>query len=118
MQLFRDVFQAVVRGQADEARRAVEASLASGAAPETILRQGLIPAMEEVGRRFEIQEYYVPEMLISARAMQAGLSVLRPRLVAEGIGPRRACQVGVVWALSDDADVQRSIEEVVSAIFE
>jgi len=96
MQLFRDVFQAVVRGQADEARRAVEASLASGAAPETILRQGLIPAMEEVGKRFEIQEYYVPEILISARAMQPGLSILRPRLVAEGIAPIARTAIGTV----------------------
>jgi len=46
------------------------------------------------------------------------LLIYAGRLIAEGIEPRRACQVGVVWALSDDADVQRSIEEVVSAIFE
>ncbi|MGB2694731.1 MAG: CbbQ/NirQ/NorQ/GpvN family protein [Dehalococcoidia bacterium] len=46
------------------------------------------------------------------------LLIYAGRLIAEGIEPRRACQVGVVWALTDDADVQRSIEEVTSAIFE
>ena len=46
------------------------------------------------------------------------LLIYAGRLIAQGIGARRACQVAVVWALTDDADVQRSIEEVVSAIFE
>ncbi len=46
------------------------------------------------------------------------LLIYAGRLIAEGIEPRRACQVAVVWALTDDADVQRSIEEVTSAIFE
>ena len=46
------------------------------------------------------------------------LLIYAGRLIAQGIAPRRACQVAVVWALTDDIDVQRSIEEVVSAIFE
>jgi nitric oxide reductase NorQ protein len=46
------------------------------------------------------------------------LLIYAGRLIAQGIGARRACQVAVVWALTDDLDVQRSIEEVVSAIFE
>ena len=46
------------------------------------------------------------------------LLVYTGKLIQKGISPRRACQVGVVWALTDDADVQRSIEEVVSSIFE
>ena len=46
------------------------------------------------------------------------LLIYAGKLIARGIAPRRACQVGVVWALTDDAEVQRSIEEVVSSIFE
>jgi nitric oxide reductase NorQ protein len=53
-----------------------------------------------------------------AEGVSTRLLIYAGRLVAEGIGPRRACQVAVVWALTDDLDVQRSIEEVVSAIFE
>lgn len=96
MATFEDVYNAVVSGQADEARRAVEARLAEGASPESILREGLIPAMGEVGARFERQEFYVPEMLIAARAMQAGLAVLRPRLVAEGVAPTARAAIGTV----------------------
>lgn len=53
-----------------------------------------------------------------AEGVSTRLLIYVGRLIAEGIEPRRACQVGVVWALTDDLDVQRSIEEVVSAIFE
>ena len=53
-----------------------------------------------------------------SEGVSARLLIYTGRLIAEGIAPRRACQVGVVWALTDDQDVQRSIEEVVSAIFE
>jgi nitric oxide reductase NorQ protein len=53
-----------------------------------------------------------------AEGVSTRLLIYAGRLVAEGIEPRRACQVAVVWALTDDLDVQRSIEEVVSAIFE
>jgi nitric oxide reductase NorQ protein len=53
-----------------------------------------------------------------AEGVSTRLLIYAGRLIEEGIEPRRACQVGVVWALTDDQDVQRSIEEVVSAIFE
>jgi nitric oxide reductase NorQ protein len=53
-----------------------------------------------------------------AEGVSTRLLIYAGRLIAQGIGARRACQVAVVWALTDDADVQRSIEEVVSAIFE
>ena len=53
-----------------------------------------------------------------AEGVSTRLLIYAGRLIAQGIAPRRACQVGVVWALTDDLDVQRSIEEVVSAIFE
>jgi 5-methyltetrahydrofolate--homocysteine methyltransferase len=62
-------------------RKAMEAKLAAA----TILDQGLIAAMTEVGARFERQEFYVPEMLVAARAMQSGLTILKPQLVAGGI---------------------------------
>ncbi len=53
-----------------------------------------------------------------SEGVSARLLIYTGRLIAEGIEPRRACQVAVVWSLTDDLDVQRSIEEVVSAIFE
>ena len=54
-------------------------------AAETILTEGMIAAMGEVGRLFEQGEYFVPEMLVSAKSMQLGLNLLRPLLVAQGL---------------------------------
>jgi 5-methyltetrahydrofolate--homocysteine methyltransferase len=53
--------------------------------PEQVLKEGLISAMAEVGRRFESNEFYVPEMLVSARAMKSGLALLRPHLIADHV---------------------------------
>ena len=61
-------------------REAVDA----GAAPQEIISQGLAPAMEAVGRRYEEGEFFVPELLLSARAMHAALDILRPQLAAAG----------------------------------
>src|SRR5262245_26771182 len=80
----KPLYDAVVNGEIDEVAEGVNAALAAGEAPERILHEALIPAMTEVGRLFEEQEYYVPEMLISAKAMQSGLEILKPLLAASG----------------------------------
>jgi 5-methyltetrahydrofolate--homocysteine methyltransferase len=90
------LFQAVLDGDADSVKATVEALLAAGSKPEAILGQSLIPAMDEVGARFERQEFYVPEMLVSARAMQSGLAVLRPLLAASGIKASAKAAIGTV----------------------
>lgn len=77
------IYQAVLEGDADEAASQVQAGLDAGIAPSDILNQGCIAAMAEVGRLFEEGEMFVPEMLIAARAMQAGMVILKPNL-AEG----------------------------------
>jgi 5-methyltetrahydrofolate--homocysteine methyltransferase len=84
------VFDGVVRGDRTEVEQAVIQALESNTRPELILTQSLVPAMDEVGRRFEACEFYVPEMLASARAMKAGLTILKPNLVQSGAdtGPR------------------------------
>jgi 5-methyltetrahydrofolate--homocysteine methyltransferase len=92
----KKLYKAILDGDADLARHTVEALLATGAKPETILGQALIPAMDEVGARFERQEYYVPEMLVSARAMQSGLALLRPLLAASGIKASAKAAIGTV----------------------
>jgi 5-methyltetrahydrofolate--homocysteine methyltransferase len=77
------VYQAVLEGDAGEAAAQVQAALDAGTAPGQILNNGCIAAMAEVGRLFEEGEMFVPEMLIAARAMQAGMNLLKPHL-AEG----------------------------------
>ena len=86
----KTLYDAVVNGEIEEVAAGVNAALAAGEAPDRILNEALIPAMAEVGRLFEQQEYYVPEMLISAKAMQGGLAILKPLLAASGApaGPK------------------------------
>ena len=78
------IFQNVIDGQRDDVVENVKKALGESILPPTILKEGLIAAMSEVGKRFEEGDFYVPEMLIAARAMQAGLSVIKPYLVEAG----------------------------------
>jgi 5-methyltetrahydrofolate--homocysteine methyltransferase len=75
-----EIYQNIVEGQAPEVEAGVRAALAAGIPADEILSKGLIAAMGEVGRRYEEGDLFVPEMLIAARAMQAGLRILKPEL--------------------------------------
>jgi 5-methyltetrahydrofolate--homocysteine methyltransferase len=79
------VYDAVLTGNAPATATATQACLDEGFSAENVLYQGCIPAMTEVGRQFEIGEKFVPEMLISARAMTAATDILRPLLIEEGV---------------------------------
>jgi len=93
---FQSIYDAVIAGDRDAAVSGVEAAMAAGAAPSDILDQGLIGAMKEVGAQFEEGELFVPEMLIAARAMQAGLALLKPQLVESGIEASGKVVIGTV----------------------
>ena len=80
----KSLYDAVVEGEVEAVQNGVQAALDAGLSADKILNEGLISAMSEVGRLFEAQEFYVPEMLISAKAMQAGLAILKPILGAVG----------------------------------
>jgi 5-methyltetrahydrofolate--homocysteine methyltransferase len=75
---------------------AVEKALGEGDSAETILKQGMMAAMGEVGRLFEEGEYFVPELLVAARAMQGGMDILQPLLVAEDVEPVGKIVIGTV----------------------
>jgi 5-methyltetrahydrofolate--homocysteine methyltransferase len=90
------IYNAVLDGNAPAAKAGVEKALAAGVAAEVILKEGLIGAMAEVGRLFEENEYFVPEMLVSARAMQNGLAVIKPYLAESGAKPTGKAIVGTV----------------------
>ena len=85
MSLLEDLRKSVIDGNLNAAQDQVNEALAENIPPEKILADGLIAAMTEVGRMFEAGEFYVPEMLISARAMKGGLAILRPKLAAANI---------------------------------
>jgi 5-methyltetrahydrofolate--homocysteine methyltransferase len=75
-----EIFEAILEGQQKKAVEKVNQALAENIDPSVILNEGMVKAMAEVGRLFEEGEYFVPEMLIAARAMQNGLAVLKPHL--------------------------------------
>jgi 5-methyltetrahydrofolate--homocysteine methyltransferase len=90
------IYQNVIDGQAAEAEAGVKAALEAGIPADAILNQSLITAMDEVGRRFENGDFFVPEMLIAARAMQAGLKLLKPRLVEANVKSAGKVAIGTV----------------------
>ena len=92
----RAIQKAVIEGDMAAAREGVQLALDAGVEATVILQQGLIPAMGEVGRLFEAGEYYVPEMLVAARAMQSGLALLKPILVRSSAKPAGKVVIGTV----------------------
>ena len=92
----KPIYENVVEGQAEEVERGVKAALTAGVDAGTILSEALIAAMDEVGCRFEDGDFFVPEMLISARAMQAGLALLKPHLTSTNIQAAGKIAIGTV----------------------
>lgn len=90
------ISQAVMEGNRESTTSHVQAALEAKVDANTILQDGLIPAMSEVGRLFEEGEYFVPEMLIAARAMKSGLELIKPLLVSADIKPRGKVALGTV----------------------
>lgn len=92
----KEIYQNVVDGDAEAVSSGVKAALEAGVAPEEILNKGLIAAMDEVGKLFEEGELFVPEMLIAARAMQAGLAHLKPHLMKADVKSAGTVAIGTV----------------------
>jgi len=90
------IYQAVLDGDAKGAEAAVKAALAANVPAEDILQKACIPAMGEVGRLFEEGEKFVPEMLISARAMQTAVRLLKPLLAQANVQSAGKVIVGTV----------------------
>ena len=86
--------EAVVDGQAKVAVAKVTEALAAGTDAGTVLREGLIAGMAQVGKLYEDGEGFVPEMLVAARAMTAALAVLKPRLVEQGVASSGKVAIG------------------------
>jgi 5-methyltetrahydrofolate--homocysteine methyltransferase len=89
--------QQVIDGEQEAAVDSTKAAVAQGYPPDVILRKALFPAMDEVGRRMQCQEFFIPEVLMSARTMQACAGVLRPLIVEDPsmqpLGKAVACTV-------------------------
>lgn len=90
------LYESVLAGDAKVAREITEEAVAAGVDPQNLVNEYMIPAMDETGRRFEASECFVPELLISARAMKAALAVIRPLLAARGSKPIGCVVIGTV----------------------
>ena len=90
------LIDAVIAGNANGAKALAEAALAEDVAPATIVNEGLIAAMGVVGERFGRGEIYVPEMLLSARAMTTALAILEPLMSKSDVGSRGTVVIGTV----------------------
>ncbi|MGO9317106.1 MAG: corrinoid protein [Terracidiphilus sp.] len=78
------LYDAILNGDAKKAHAATQAALEAGVAPLQLISESMVPAMDEVGRLFEAEEYYVPELLLAGRAMRSALELLRPLMTASG----------------------------------
>jgi corrinoid protein of di/trimethylamine methyltransferase len=90
------LYDAIVTGDMKTARALTAEALGAGADPLQLVNQFMSPAMDEVGARFERSEYFVPELLLSARAMKAGMELLRPLLASRGTEPVGRVVIGTV----------------------
>ncbi|MEI8042054.1 MAG: corrinoid protein [Verrucomicrobiota bacterium] len=96
MEDHKQLFNAILEGNAKMASQVTRQALDAGADPLRLVQESMMPAMAEVGRRFETNEYFVPELLISARAMKAALEPIRPLLAARGDEPVGRVALGTV----------------------
>ncbi|MGE5072228.1 MAG: B12-binding domain-containing protein [Anaerolineae bacterium] len=90
------LFNAIIEGDGPGVQSHVNAALEQGQEPLTVLNEGMIAAMREVGKRFESGDFFVPEMLLSARAMQAGMALLKPRLLQSNVKSTGRVVIGTV----------------------
>lgn len=93
---FSVISENLINGKREEVKKAVQAALDEGVEPAEILNKGLMAGMDEVGYRFKNNIFYVPEVLIAARAMHGGMDILKPKLAETGVKARGKIAFGTV----------------------
>lgn len=102
-----EIYDAIIDGKKEIVVDIVQTLINEKVAPKIILDDAMIPAMDVVGQRFEEGSYFVPEMLVSAKAMQAGMDLLKPLLVQAGIEPIAKVAIGTIK--SDIHDIGKNL---------
>jgi len=102
-----DLYDAILTGDAKKARTATQAAIDAGTAPLDLISTSMVPAMDEVGRLFEAEEYFVPELLLAGRAMKAAMEILRPLMTAAG--QKFATRVVIGTVKGDLHDIGKNI---------
>ncbi len=93
---YTELYNAILAGNAKKAEEVTKTAIAAKVDPSELVQKYMIPAMDEVGKRFECNEYFVPELLIAARAMKISLELLTPLLSAAGAEPVGRVVIGTV----------------------
>lgn len=96
MQVLQAIAEALQRGDVKGVKEGVASALAEGIDPKQILEEGMMSAMDIIGTKFKNNEIFVPEVLIAARAMNAGMEALKPKLVEAGVKPLGKMVIGTV----------------------
>jgi len=102
-----ELYNAILEGDAKRAHAATAEALAAGVVPMDLIAGSMVPAMDEVGRLFEAEEYFVPELLLAGRAMKSALELLRPLLAAAG--EKMATRVVIGTVKGDLHDIGKNI---------
>ncbi|NPV46907.1 MAG: corrinoid protein [Armatimonadetes bacterium] len=90
------IAEGVINGKRDDVARLVQAAVDEGVGADVIINEGLIAGMSVVGDKFKKNEFYVPEVLIAARAMHAGMDIIKPLLAESGVQPKGTIVIGTV----------------------
>jgi 5-methyltetrahydrofolate--homocysteine methyltransferase len=97
--ILNQIAESLMKGKANDVKALVEQALTAGEAPAKVLNEGLLKGMGVIGERFKKNEVYVPEVLIAARAMKAGMQILQPKLSAAGV---QAIGIAVLGTVKGD----------------
>ncbi len=108
--LGEELKEAIIKGKRDAVEPLIRKALSQGLGPEEIMGE-MIPAMDVVGDRYSRNEIFLPEMMIAARAMNTGLDILRPMLIAKGVSSKGKVVIGTVKG--DIHDVGKNIVSMV-----
>jgi len=103
----KELYDAILNGDAKKAHAATQAALAEGTEPMQLIAESMVPAMDEVGKLFEAEEYFVPELLLAGRAMKSAMELIRPLLVASG--QKMAVRVIIGTVAGDLHDIGKNI---------
>ncbi|PJB61792.1 MAG: cobalamin-binding protein [Armatimonadetes bacterium CG_4_9_14_3_um_filter_58_7] len=115
---FAALSEAVINGDRNAAVKLTEEGLARDVLPQDILQKGLVAGMDVVGKKFKANEFYVPEVLVAARAMKSAMALLRPKLAEANIEGVAKVVIGTVRGDLHDIGVDCSPEKFIQGVKE
>lgn len=107
MDQLKVIYEAILNGDAKKVHAATQDAIAAGMEPMTLISESMVPAMDEVGRLFEQEEYFVPELLLAGRAMKSAMELLRPLMAASG--EKMSAKVVIGTVKGDLHDIGKNI---------